>query len=234
MGLDVVEVVMAIEEEFDICILDEEAERVRTVGDMVNLVLAKLGLDRDPACASQRAFHLVRREGMVLLHLPRKAFKPETRLSEVFPFWSRPYLWRLLGKRVESAGWPSLVHSGRTLLIGFLCTAAALYAYSSGLRSATTGDAFFRFLLCLVGGVACVPLIAILPLRFSFPSYVETVGGLSKYIVASNAEKFSPSAPANPVDREQIYERLRRVIKEQLAVKDFDENSSFVDDLGLN
>jgi acyl carrier protein len=41
-SLDVVELVMAIEETFDIEISDEEAESMRTVGDIENYVTARV------------------------------------------------------------------------------------------------------------------------------------------------------------------------------------------------
>jgi len=37
-SLDIVELVMALEEEFDIVIPDEDAEKIRTVGDAVNYI----------------------------------------------------------------------------------------------------------------------------------------------------------------------------------------------------
>ena len=40
-SLDVVELIMAVEEEFDIEIPDEEAEKVLTVGDMIKIIEAK-------------------------------------------------------------------------------------------------------------------------------------------------------------------------------------------------
>ena len=42
MGLDTVELVMAVEEEFGITISDEEAQDIRTVGDMYQCVLRKV------------------------------------------------------------------------------------------------------------------------------------------------------------------------------------------------
>ncbi len=37
-SLDIVELVMALEEEYDITIPDEEAEKIQTVGDAVNYI----------------------------------------------------------------------------------------------------------------------------------------------------------------------------------------------------
>lgn len=42
-SLDTVELVMAFEKEFDIDIPDEEAEKLRTVGDALNYLHEKLG-----------------------------------------------------------------------------------------------------------------------------------------------------------------------------------------------
>lgn len=41
-SLDIVELVMTMEEEFDLAIPDEEAERIRTVGDAVRFIHASL------------------------------------------------------------------------------------------------------------------------------------------------------------------------------------------------
>ena len=40
--LDRVELVMAVEEQFEICISEDESDGVRTVGDMIGLVESKL------------------------------------------------------------------------------------------------------------------------------------------------------------------------------------------------
>lgn len=42
--LDVVELIIAVEEEFEICIFEEDAERINTVGDLIDCVKAKLEL----------------------------------------------------------------------------------------------------------------------------------------------------------------------------------------------
>lgn len=42
-SLDLIEVIMAVEEEFDICIDDQDAEKIQTVQDLINQVQAKVG-----------------------------------------------------------------------------------------------------------------------------------------------------------------------------------------------
>ncbi|MFA7620623.1 MAG: acyl carrier protein [Aminobacteriaceae bacterium] len=44
-SLDIVELIMGIEEEFDIEIPDEDAEKLTTVGEAMNYTLSKLGAD---------------------------------------------------------------------------------------------------------------------------------------------------------------------------------------------
>lgn len=44
-SLDIVELVMALEEELEIDIPDEEANKIQTVGDAVNYVKSKKGLE---------------------------------------------------------------------------------------------------------------------------------------------------------------------------------------------
>lgn len=42
-SLDIVEIVMALEEEFDIEISDDEAEQAKSVGDVVNYLTTQVG-----------------------------------------------------------------------------------------------------------------------------------------------------------------------------------------------
>ena len=44
-SLDIVELIMVIEEEFDIEIPDEDAEKLTTVGEAINYAAAKLGIE---------------------------------------------------------------------------------------------------------------------------------------------------------------------------------------------
>jgi acyl carrier protein len=44
-SLDIVELIMGIEEEFDIEIPDEDAEKLTSVGEAMNYTLGKIGID---------------------------------------------------------------------------------------------------------------------------------------------------------------------------------------------
>ena len=72
MGLDGVELVMAVEEKFGITISDDEASNAFTVGDLKRLVRAKLEIAASAGCLTQRAFHLIRKNAIEEFGLPRR------------------------------------------------------------------------------------------------------------------------------------------------------------------
>lgn len=85
MGLDGVEILMAAEEKFGITICDEEAQNIRTVGDMYELVMSKVTLAGDSSCLSQRAFHRLRRNAIACFGVNRRDFKLDTELDGIVP-----------------------------------------------------------------------------------------------------------------------------------------------------
>ena len=65
MGLDLVELVMEVEDEFAITIPDADAEKIQTVGDLYQYVLQRTGhpaADAPPpaVCGSARSFYRLR------------------------------------------------------------------------------------------------------------------------------------------------------------------------------
>ncbi|HEY5043547.1 MAG TPA: hypothetical protein VIK53_16270 [Verrucomicrobiae bacterium] len=60
MGLDAVEIVMKVEETFDIAIEDREAEKILTPHALIELVMSKVGRTDRAVCLTQRAFHCFR------------------------------------------------------------------------------------------------------------------------------------------------------------------------------
>ncbi len=83
MGLDSVELVLRIEEEFSIELPDPEIRDIRTVGELYRLVLSKV--ESTPSCLSSKAFYRVRRALVECLSLPRRAIRPSTSLDSLLP-----------------------------------------------------------------------------------------------------------------------------------------------------
>jgi acyl carrier protein len=104
MGLEGVEIVMAIEEEFKIAITDAEAAAADTVGKVVDLVLARLRQNADEPCPSQRGFYVIRKQLMGQLGLPRSVVKPDTRLEDLIPDEDRRQIWRNLIRTLTGEG----------------------------------------------------------------------------------------------------------------------------------
>jgi hypothetical protein len=89
MGLDGVEIVVKVENTFGISIEDGEAAKVTTPGQLIDLVLSKVGRSSDSACLTQRAFHRLRQSLMKHLGLARSQVRPDTSLADIFPRTSR-------------------------------------------------------------------------------------------------------------------------------------------------
>lgn len=61
MGLDTVELVMAIEDEFDISIPDKDAEKLQTMSDVQEYVQNTFKLRKKFHCPNQHAFYQIRK-----------------------------------------------------------------------------------------------------------------------------------------------------------------------------
>jgi hypothetical protein len=96
MGLDTVELVVAIEEEFGLGIPDEEAERLATVGDVYEWLKVRIATADPQTCLTQRIFYKLRTALIQNYGVKRQAINSETRLTD------------LLSLEAVEAGWPSL------------------------------------------------------------------------------------------------------------------------------
>ena len=85
MGLDTVELVMEIEDEFGFSLPDADAELIQTAGQLHAYVCQRLRPARPGACPSARAFYRLRR--VFLVHGPatRTAVRPSARVASLLP-----------------------------------------------------------------------------------------------------------------------------------------------------
>jgi acyl carrier protein len=82
MGLDAVELVMEIEDEFNLRIPDADAERIQTIGQLVDYLVDRVG--PPPACASARAIYDFRAAVVGACGVVRGAVRPSTRVVNLF------------------------------------------------------------------------------------------------------------------------------------------------------
>jgi len=87
MGLDAVEIVMGWEESFGIQVSNEEAEKLRTPKQSIDLIATKLHVDEGArfACPSARAFYRLRRAIRASSVLKRNDITPKAPVRELIP-----------------------------------------------------------------------------------------------------------------------------------------------------
>ena len=90
VGLDSVEIVLRTEELFAIEIDDDDAAKVRTVGDFYELICAKLHLSPLPAPVTSKELPVITNREKSLLFLSRRTPLPAP--PEVLP-WSPQTVW---------------------------------------------------------------------------------------------------------------------------------------------
>ena len=234
MGLDSVELVMAVEERFGISISDEEAQQIRTVGDMHQCVLSKIAVADKSSCLTQKAFHLLRRTARQLFHVPRDEFSPDTQLNAIIPRRSRRENWRKFQSAVGATNWPKLAVSwlGAVAVIAlvfgvpwlvFVCGTDVLKW--SGLVSGTIAAVSLLF------GIKAAKLAAS-SFETEFRGATSTVRDLTYAVVAQNPQLFGTERPTWTAD--ETWGVLASVIKEQTGASQFTKDSRFVDDLKLD
>lgn len=232
MGLDGVEIVMAVEEGFDIRIENAEAEQIRTPGDLINLVANKVGCAHTAACLSQRAFNRVRKVLADRCDVERKLITPGTDLRNVLPPEHRNVLLGHLRSDLQIGSTPALE---RRAVVTYPLIAAALLA---GAAMASTLWKFNGAAAVLAGG-ATAALFGFVAekstrwLRTEFPGHLRTIGHLSHWIVAH-----SPSLAGTAVTawtRDQIALRVREIVIDQLGCEEqYREDARFIEDLGMS
>jgi hypothetical protein len=82
MGLDAVELLLAIEEEFQITLTDDEAFKSETPNLLTDKVYSKLRKSKQEICPSKHGFFVVRKI-LIAQGIPREKIKPETMLDEI-------------------------------------------------------------------------------------------------------------------------------------------------------
>jgi hypothetical protein len=230
MGLDIVELFLAVEEGFQIHIEDEEAGRASTVGDLHELVCSKLRGGASNRCFTSAAFYRTRRGIVELLSISRREIRPSTDLGALFHEDSRRITW---GRMQEVMGlkMPPLGYSSSTVttfavggLILGIGTGACIHARVAELALAA-------FIGLIVGGAA----LRLLPgFAVAFPNREETVGDLARDVLALNQAQFATEF-GGWNDRE-IWETLCRIIVTQTGIERhlIKRGALIVDHLGID
>jgi hypothetical protein len=236
MGLDTVELVMEIEEAFDLTIPDEEAEKIQTIGQAYRYILARLDgpVDGTAVCLSAATFYFLRRKLMGCLRIQRPRIRPDSALEDLIPAANRRVHWHRLR---ESLGWklPDLLRPdwvGLAILGLILSWSAFVVLAWSGLTGFAPAAAV-PGLLALVAGAFLLGRSVYRrtePLAIGFPS--PEIRGLIPILLVRNLAKIRGPNPRG-WHADEVWETLITIVAAQsgVAPDQLTESTSFVWDL---
>lgn len=223
MGLDGVELVMEFEDEFELVISNDDAERMRTVGDVIAFIAEDRELSFVRECPTAHVFYGLRRELKDLFNLDRKQIHPSTRISKLLsPLQHKRFINRLPEIGMSIPHIDRKLHWQDTL---YMCAAA----FPSIGISIYFGNplwlfSFIPFLVILS------PVSGLLPkLNLSPAQHFRTLGDLSRllakqYVIKSETDQEEISA---------ISLKVRTLVANQMGYEldDVRESMRFIEDL---
>ena len=230
MGIDTVELVMSVEDAFDIKIPDDKSPALTTVGELYDYILAQIQLPRPGTCLTAAAFYELR-AGLADLGITTR-FAPSTKLIEILPATDRRRFWRQLSQ-AKQLKLPNLVRPNWLTLMGTVFTVAS----SAFVACMTVRNNNTEVLFPLIG-VICLFVFGYLmawltePFATKFDESFNSFRGLTERVLALNRTKFKNEH--GPMGRNDVWVVLREIIVDTLGV-DHDEitrDANFVKDLG--
>jgi len=224
VGLDSVELVLRLEEEFSISIADEEAADSLTVGDIYHLILSKIQVA--PGCVTRRAFYLTRRALIDTLGVTRRSIRPASPLSPLFPEPARRKQWDEMAESMGLTVPPLRLHHDLKQEVymsafGVSAVVAILAPILTAIfLSVPLGITAFvlAFVLWIALGIALCGLL----LRLNRPRATElpadTAGELAQILLGLNQEHFEASAQKTPLTDEQVWLKVVDIFADQLQI----------------
>ena len=222
MGLDAVELVIVVEDEFQIVISDEEAFKCETPNLLTDLVYSKLRQSESDVCPSMHGFYIVRKILMEQLTIPRKKIKPETPLIELINKTNRELLWkRLLSTLSTGETIYAPLEKPRWIKVVILISSLIVFV----LFLSITESAIFAILAAIFNSM--ILNTATLWFQAEFPKNFQTVTDLIRVVSTLETKVWN---------REQVFNRVKMLIVEQLGVKAEKvlPDSHFINDLGMS
>ncbi len=235
MGLDGVEILMDVEDAFDIQIVEGEIAKLATPRDLIDVVTRKVAHADAAACLTQRAFNQLRAALLHQLPLKRRDITPRARMAVLAPKDRRKALLERLAAELQTPPMPALVRP-RGLVPGLVGCSVLLsliiagFLFRDGLWEHRS--ALFATALIVAVGSGILAIVATAGCCTEFPPLIETVGNLARWIVGHKSG-LDQSGPGKWT-REQVAERIRAITIEHLnCAQAYREDASFVRDLGM-
>ncbi len=238
MGLELTELILAIEDEFKFECDDKIWNRIRTVGDAYDYIVERAGSTTKRTCYRLADFLKIRRALAEISGRPTYQIKLDTSIDELLPMSGRRAVWT----KVRDSSTLPIPTLKRPLHVVVLTTimAVAVAAYVYPL--------IWRFLLSLhserlaAWGIAFVIMFGTafyirgvefvtLPFATRLPAKLRT----PRRILEEVCPECSPQAIGAAIDNDRIWRTLHEVVCRTFNVKpeEVTRDTRFGDDLGL-
>ena len=229
MGMDGVEIVMDVEDHFGISIQDSEAGQVRTVGDLVSLVHARISTAQREYCPTLPAFLTLRKVTRAICGDETLRFRPRDAVANILNPRQRRELWTrlsdLLGTPPNSLRRPRLLRR--------LLAAISIGLLLLALISAIAINLEILPLTIVVAGCAIVCL-HYLTIRFRYvpPDGWTTFGEITIRLVSVRAA----TKMVHLRTHDEILNELRPLLVNVLGVDAtaIVPSARFIEDLGMD
>lgn len=228
MGLDSVELLMSTEDAFQIHISDDEANKVVSVGDLYNLVLAKIEVQEHnrKRCLTSAAFYRIRRALCEVMNLRRRDIRPETKLSGVIPLRGRRHNWKRFQDVLKLEVPPLYPHF---FLIASFAAVICVVPRVIGIELSILELLFlyfFAFIFSAIFLMKCAPIVV-----SALPS---TVGSLAERVALTNASRLADEMGG--LNKKEVWAIVSKIVIEHLGVKpeQVTPEARFVQDLNMS
>lgn len=234
MGLDGVELIIKVEDNFQVELADEELIKVVTVGDLYKLVLSKMNIDKIDTCLTSHTFYKLRKTMIDKFGIDRKSIKPMTKLDDIFPDKeARKEKWKEYGKLLNLEI-PDLEKPEFVTFIMVLCLVTSI---ATGLILGLVGivPVYFAWLIVL----SFIPVIYIInkmtdSMVYCFDKKYDTMGNLTKIVVQKNFIQLSEGI--KKWNEKDVWDSLIFIIVDVFDIppEKIIKESSIVKDLGID
>ncbi len=236
MGLDLVELVMEVEEQFDVKISDSDYSEISTVGDFHKYICDAKEAMRPKHCLSSAAFLRLRRSLMSTLGIARDRVRLQTSLDDLIPRRRRRTSWDRLRKSL-GLNLPDLERPEwmRNVLIVWAWSSILVFAVwgISGLLDPIHFRSWSILMIPLGILIAILPYLATIPCANAVPAECLTVRGISQTLFYRNLTRLAELEGVESEPTWQIYDKLTMIISEHLGVPlgEILPESRFIEDL---
>jgi acyl carrier protein len=248
MGLDIVELVMEIEEEFDIRIPDDEAAQIMTLAHLHSFIHAQLrGRTNMDYCPSSRAFYRLRRVLTGEFGISRQSVTTRACMEGLLARDGRQRHWARLGRLLGGWEMPPLRRPDwavrAMLLSGFGVVVSAMSCVVMIMANGPTWAPASALLLCA----------ALLGLAFrgtesfaiELPPSCMSVRGTVQSLLRTNYGRLVTETgedhgrlvrEAGGLQQDEVWQRMCKIISKQLGVglDKLTPDTRFTDDLGAD